>query len=307
MAVLKRFLSYVEIKTKITSVFPFLMTLAYLFYTGIPIKPLPTLIFFLGMLCFDLTATTINNYFDTKKNHQTLQFRRYTALSITVVLFFISAALGIYLFYLTDTVVLILGGLCFIFGVLYSFGPLPISHIPLGEFVSGLFYGLMIPVIIVYINTPRGALLSYFLREGKLLIELNVRPAISLLLLSVLPFCLTANIMLANNICDLSHDVKVGRFTLAYYLKEHSLRVFSLLYYLAYASVIVMVVMGFLSPLSLILLITIIQVQKNINVFNNRQIKEETFIISIKNFLLIIVAHTILIFAGGLLSGWAAK
>lgn len=300
MTVLKRFLSYVEIKTKITSIFPFLMTLAYLFSTGTSIKPLPTLIFFLGMLCFDLTATTINNYFDTKKNHQTLQFRRRTAFSITVLLFFISSALGIYLFYLTDTVVLLLGGLCFLFGVLYSFGPIPISHSPFGEIVSGLFYGLLIPVIISYINMPQGALLSHSLREGRLLIELNIKPAISLLLLSAVPFCLTANIMLANNICDLSHDVKVGRFTLAYYLKEHSLKVFSLLYYLAYISVIIMVVMGFLSPLSLILLITIIPVQKNIIVFNNRQIKEETFIISIKNFLLIIISHTILIFAGGL-------
>lgn len=301
MTVIKRFLSYVEIKTKITSVFPFLMTLAYLFSKGTSITLRPTLVFFLGMVCFDLTATTINNYFDTKKNHQTLQFRRGTALAITVLLFFISTALGIYLVYLTDTVVLILGGLCFLFGVLYSFGPIPISHSPLGEIVSGLFYGLLIPVIIVYINAPGGELLSYTVREGRLLIDLDIRASVSLILLSVVPFCLTANIMLANNICDLSHDVKVGRFTLAYYLKEHSLKLFSLLYYLAYLSVIIMVAAGFLSPLSLILLATIIPVQININIFRTRQIKEETFIISIKNFLLIIITHTILIFAGGLL------
>ncbi len=79
---LKRFLKYIEIQTKITSVLPFLMTLAYLFAGSRHIEPLKTLIFFAGMLLFDLTATTINNYSDTKKNHQVLQFKRSTALLI---------------------------------------------------------------------------------------------------------------------------------------------------------------------------------------------------------------------------------
>jgi 1,4-dihydroxy-2-naphthoate octaprenyltransferase len=66
----KRLLKYIEIQTKITNVLPFLMTLAYLFASGKHIDPLRTLVFFAGMFLFDLTATTINNYSDTKKNHQ---------------------------------------------------------------------------------------------------------------------------------------------------------------------------------------------------------------------------------------------
>lgn len=60
------FLSYVEIKTKITSIFAFLMTIAYLFYINQPIDWNLTLIFFGAMFLFDLTTTAINNYIDTK-------------------------------------------------------------------------------------------------------------------------------------------------------------------------------------------------------------------------------------------------
>ena len=300
---LKRFLSYVEIKTKITSIFPFLMTLAYLILNGKEIDSLRTAIFFCGMFLFDLTATTINNYSDTKKNHQTLQFPRRTALLMTAVLFLISAALGVYLVSLTDIVVLLAGGLCFFFGVIYSWGPVPLSHGPFGEVASGFFYGVLIPFIVYYINDPAD-LFTYSLSYEKIAAEINVAPVIGLLLLSVLPFCLTANIMLANNICDVAHDVEVHRYTLAFYLKKYALYLFAFLYVAAYASVIVMVVSGFLSPLSLLLLITLIPVRKNITVFFKKQVKEETFNVSIKNFVLIIAGHIILIAAGCLLPGW---
>ncbi|NLT14310.1 MAG: UbiA family prenyltransferase, partial [Clostridiales bacterium] len=253
----KRFLDYVEIKTKITSVFPYLMTLCYLVLSGREIDPLRSAVFFFGMFLFDLTATTVNNYSDTKKNHQTLQFSRRTALRITAVLLLLSAALGVYLVSLTDMVVLLAGGLCFFFGILYSWGPVPLSHGPYGEIASGFFYGAVIPFILVYINTP-GLLFSYSLSPEKILIEITVMPVAGLLLLAVLPFCLTANIMLANNICDVGHDVQVGRYTLAFYLKKRALYVFALLYYAAYASVILMVIAGFLSPLSLLMLLTLI-------------------------------------------------
>lgn len=307
MGILKRTLSYVEIKTKITSVFPFLMGLAYLHSSGYRMDPHKTTVFFLGMFCFDLTATTINNYYDTKKNRQTLQFPRPTAMAIMVALFAVSVILGLFLVYLSDPVVLLLGVLCFFFGIIYSFGPVPISHGPYGEIVSGLFYGLLIPAILIYINLPEGGLFSYSLNDWKLSLILDIRSSLGLLMLSVVPFCLTANIMLANNICDLERDVAVNRYTLAYYLGKKSLWLFAALYYVAFLSVIAMVAVGLLSPLSLILLISLIPVQKNINLFLKRQSKEETFIVSIKNFLIVIILHTLLIFFGSFLPGWGPR
>ena len=303
-SIMGRMLSYVEIKTKITSTFPFLMALAYLYASGIRIQPLKTAVFFLGMFFFDLTATTVNNYCDTKKNHQTLQFSRYTAKAILISLFIISASLGLYLVYLTDWVVLLLGSLCFLFGVMYSYGPVPISHGPYGEIVSGLFYGLLIPAILIYINMPEGMVFSYSLVGGKLTMTLGVKPMLGLLMLSIVPFCLTANIMLANNICDLKHDIAVNRYTLPYYLGDTALRLFAAIYYAAFMSVVVMVAVGFLPPLSLALMVFLIPVQKNINKFFKEQTKEDTFIVSVQNFLIVIIPHILLIYLGGFLPGW---
>jgi 1,4-dihydroxy-2-naphthoate octaprenyltransferase len=106
--------------------------------------------------------------------------------------------------------------------------------------------------------------------------------------------------MLANNICDVEHDVRVNRYTLAFYLKDKALYLFSALYYTAYLSVIALVVLGYLSPLSLLLLITLIPVQKNINVFYKKQDKAETFVVSVKNFIIFLLVHTLLVFIGGL-------
>lgn len=305
--ILKRFLSYVEIKTKITSVFSFLLALVYLYASGFAIDPLKTTVFFFGMLCFDLTATAVNNYYDTKKNHQTLQFSRLTAMAILLTLFGISVLLGLWLVYLSDPVVLLLGGVCFFFGIIYSYGPVPISHGPYGEVCSGFFYGVLIPAILMYVNVPESRLFSYALDGWKVSMVLDIQTLMGLLMLSVVPFCLTANIMLANNICDLEQDVKVNRYTLPFYLGKKSLWLFAGLYYIAYVSVVAMVAVGFISPLSLLLLLSLIPVQKNINLFFKKQIKQETFIVSIKNFLTIISLHILLIFLGSFLPGWGPR
>jgi len=298
---IKRFLSYVEIKTKITSTFAFMLTITFLLYSGRPIDWLRTLVFFLAMFLFDLTTTAINNYIDTKTNEQVLQFERRTALTIILILFTISTALGLYLAYLTDVVVLLLGGLCFLTGVFYTYGPVPISRMPLGEVMSGLFYGLFIPFLLLYINMPEGTYLTLGLGWESIRLELNVMPLISVLLLAVTPMCTTANIMLANNTCDVEKDVKVRRYTLPYYLGKKALWLFALLYYACYASIVAMVVLSILSPVCLVSLLTIIPVQRNINIFMERQDKASTFITSIKNYIIIMGSLTITVFVSAAL------
>jgi len=294
-------LSYVEIKTKITSTFAFMLTITFLLYSGRPIDWLRTLVFFLAMFLFDLTTTAINNYIDTKTNEQVLQFERRTALTIILILFTISTALGLYLAYLTDVVVLLLGGLCFLTGVFYTYGPVPISRMPLGEVMSGLFYGLFIPFLLLYINMPEGTYLTLGLGWESIRLELNVMPLISVLLLAVTPMCTTANIMLANNTCDVEKDVKVRRYTLPYYLGKKALWLFALLYYACYASIVAMVVLRILSPVCLVSLLTIIPVQRNINIFMERQDKASTFITSIKNYIIIMGSLTITVFVSAAL------
>lgn len=298
---IKRFLSYVEIMTKITSTFAFLLTIAFLFYTGQPVDWKLSLIFFAAMFLFDLTTTAINNYIDTKTNAQTLQFKRGAALAIIYVLLGISALLGLYLVWLTDIVVLLLGALCFLCGIIYTYGPVPISRQPWGEILSGIFYGFFIPFILLYINMPEGTYLTLDWNLQTVRLELQIFPIVTVLMLSVIPVCTTANIMLANNICDVERDVLVKRYTLPYYLgRKASLYLFAAIYYAAYLAVIIMVLLKILPPLCLISLFSLIPVQKNINAFFREQEKGRTFITSIKNYIIIMGTDSALIFLGGL-------
>lgn len=298
---IKKFFKYVEIMTKITSVFAFLMTLAFLFHERQPINIKLTLIFFASMFIFDLTTTAINNYIDSKDYPEMLPLPRRAALIIILVMFTISTALGLYLAYCTDIVVLLVGALCFLCGVCYTYGPLPISRLPFGEVCSGVFQGILTPFLLLYINMPKGTFLTYALSPSEVSLSLNVWPLLTLLLLCMIPTCLTANIMLANNICDIDADVKVNRFTLPYFLGlKHSLTLYAVLYYIAYLTPCIMVVLGMLHPACLLYLLTFPIVQKNIGIFRKEQKKPATFLTAIKNYIVLMSAYSISILIGGI-------
>ena len=298
---IKKFFKYVEIMTKITSVFAFLMTLAFLFHERQPINIKLTLIFFASMFIFDLTTTAINNYIDSKDYPEMLPLPRRAALIIILVMFTISTALGLYLAYCTDIVVLLVGTLCFLCGVCYTYGPLPISRLPFGEVCSGVFQGILTPFLLLYINMPKGTFLTYALSPSEVSLSLKISSLLTLLLLCMIPTCLTANIMLANNICDIDADVKVNRFTLPYFLGlKHSLTLYAVLYYIAYLTPCIMVVLGMLHPACLLYLLTFPIVQKNIGIFRKEQKKPATFLTAIKNYIVLMSAYSISILIGGI-------
>lgn len=300
---IKKFLDYVEIKTKITSIFAFLMTIAFLFYSDQAIDWNVTLIFLGAMFLFDLATTAINNYIDTKTNNQKLQFKRGNALVILIILLVASLALALYLVYLTDILVLLLGGLCFLCGVFYTYGPIPISRQPWGEIFSGIFYGFFIPFILLYINMPRGTYLILTGNQQTIDITLEIFPIFTAVMLSIIPVCSTANIMLANNICDLERDILVKRYTLPYYLGvSKALYLFAGIYYSCYLALMIMTVLQILSPICLLFMITLVPVQRNIRLFFREQNKKTTFMVSIKNYLIIMGTITVLIFLSGLIS-----
>ena len=301
-SIIKRFFDYIEIQTKITSFFAFMLTIAFITYNENSVNWKLTLIFFASMFIFDLTTTAINNYIDTKTNGLTLAFKRSTARIIIFVMLGISTILGLYLAYQTDLVVFLIGGLCFLCGIFYTFGPIPISRLPLGEIFSGLFYGLMIPFLLLYINLPKGTFLTLKVSLETINLNINVFSVITIVLLSIIPICTTANIMLANNICDVEKDIQTKRYTLPYYLGNKALYLFAGIYYLAYLDIIFMVLLKLISPLCLISLLTIFIVQKNINTFLKSQDKATTFILSVKNYIIIMGAITILIFLSALVS-----
>lgn len=298
---IRGFLKYVEITTKITSLFAFLMSLACLYCWKQDINWELTLLFFAGMFFFDLVTTAINNYIDTKTNDQVLTLPRKTALAVIVVLLLLSSGCGIWLACQTDLVVLLCGGLCFLGGIFYTWGPVPISRLPLGEVFSGVFYGLAIPFILLYINMPKGTFLNLELTGETISFSLQIMPVIVLLLIAVPAVCTTANIMLANNICDVDKDVLVKRYTLPFYLgRKTSLRLFAGTYYVIYPAWLALIIIKVFPPVCLLFFITLIPVQKNIRIFQRKQDKGVTFFCSIKNYVILMGADAGLIFICGL-------
>jgi 1,4-dihydroxy-2-naphthoate octaprenyltransferase len=149
---------------------------------------------------------------------------------------------------------------------------------------------------------PSGTFITLIVNLKTILLELKIGPTISLLLFSIIPFCTTANIMLANNICDLEKDIAVKRHTLPYYIGDKALYLHAGLYYLTYLATILMVIVKILSPLCLLSLLTIFIVQKNINIFFQKQDKATTFITAIKNYVVIMGANTLMIYISALIS-----
>ena len=168
---IKKFLNFTEIQTKITSFFTFLLTLGFMVLQGIEIKLIPTLVFFLSMLIFDLCTTAIKNYIDAKGNGQKLNFSQKTSFNLIVAMFLISVGLGLYLVWISDLIVLVLGAFCFAVGVLYTYGPVPISRQAYGEIISGIMYGFFIPFLLIHVNDP-SSIIGFTIKGGHLILSL---------------------------------------------------------------------------------------------------------------------------------------
>ncbi|WP_192988154.1 1,4-dihydroxy-2-naphthoate polyprenyltransferase [Carnobacterium mobile] len=292
---LKVFLKLVEIQTKIASLFPFLLGILFAqFYFG-TINIGNTLLFFLAMLLFDLTTTAINNLMDYQKAKDVSykentniigqeKIAEKTVIQLILMMLTFASLLGLWLVFRTNILLLFLGGACFIVGIFYTFGPLPISRMPLGEALSGVVMGFGIFFIAVYVNVAPTTLIDLSFHGTTFLLEGNVLTILKIFLVSLPTVFLIANIMLANNTCDLEQDISNHRFTLPFYIgKSNAVLLFNLLMYASYVMVILAVIFRLLHPILLGVLITLIPIRKNLQQFNQRQVKEETFSVAIKN------------------------
>ena len=292
---LSRFFHFVEIRTKIASLLPFLLGLVYSAYTWQTVRLDRTLLFFLSMLLFDMATTALNNYQDSRSDTTRLPYKRSRAKWILLILLALAAMTGLLLAWLTGPVVLAAGALCFAVGILYTFGPAPISRMPLGELFSGIFMGFFIPFLVIFINAPAGSLISFSWATPNLALIFNIPGLLRLLLLTIPPICCIAGVMLANNICDVDYDVQVNRFTLPYYLgKKRALILFAALYVVSYAAIVLQVAFAVLPVLVLLTLPTGFLVGKNVSRFIRLQSKTETFALSVQNLVLIILPIVVL-------------
>src|SRR5699024_7327837 len=163
-----------------------------------------------------------------------ISVKKATQLIIGMVSF--AAVVGLVLTYRTNVLLLILGIVCFLVGIFYTFGPFPISRMPLGEAVSGITMGFGIFFIAVFINGGEGMLLDLAFHGMQFTLTGDLAALLVILFVSLPTVFLIANIMLANNTCDLEQDIANHRYTLPYYIgKERAVQLFNGLVYGCYA------------------------------------------------------------------------
>ncbi|MDN6621761.1 MAG: UbiA family prenyltransferase, partial [Lactococcus sp.] len=221
------FLNLVEIKTKLASFFPFVIGVLFsISYFG-QIHWINTLIFFCGMLTFDMATTAINNYMDFKKAKSDVYKYEENIigqldLSLGLVRWLIFAMIGFTLvtgLYLTTQagwLFMLIGGMCCFIGIFYTYGPIPLSRMPLGELFSGFTMGLGIFLLVLCVNVIQNPpfYLQVNFRTGLFHLDGNIW-SIAAIILAALPLVASiANVMLANNLRDLDLDIKNHRYTL---------------------------------------------------------------------------------------------
>jgi 1,4-dihydroxy-2-naphthoate octaprenyltransferase len=293
------FFKLVEIQTKIASITPFILANLYLFYHYDHFYFSRFILMLISLLTVDMGTTAVNNYQDYIRAQKTegYNYEIHNAIvnynlsenlvkKTIAALFLIAVFSGILLYLNTDIVVILIGALSFLVGILYTSGPVPISRTPSGEFFSGFFMGFFIPFLSIYIHNLD--LVNLSIISNKINISF-IYTDITKIFLFTLPMILgIANIMLANNICDIDDDIENKRYTLPIYIgREKSLGLFKFLYYISYLSIIISVIIGILPYYSLAALISFFAVRKNISLFYLKQSKKDTFVLSVKNFALI--------------------
>lgn len=306
--IIKSFLGVVEIRTKVASIIPFLLGTLYEIYHFHDFNIGNFIIFFCALICVDMVTTALNNYYDFKRankregynyeKHNAIvrdNLKESTVLAMILFLFTAAVSLGILLAFRTNIIVLLLGALSMAIGICYSFGPVPISRTPFGEMFSGFFMGFVILFLSIYIHIYNSQLAVLKISSGSIDFHVILNEMLYILLLSVPCMCGIANIMLANNICDVPDDLENRRFTLPVFIGiNNSLHLFRWLYYFSFIAIIALVILRIIPALCIIAVFTFILVYKNIGVFYLKQTKKETFPLSVKNFLMIAVTLIIL-------------
>lgn len=299
-----KFLKLVEIQTKAASMIPFLLGTVYALFRFHEFQAWHFVLMLLSLLSFDMATTAINNYYDYKKasrkhgygyevHNAIVNYNMNPAavLAIIIVLLVIAIGAGLMLFLETGWLILLLGGLSFAVGILYSFGPIPISRMPLGEIFSGLFMGFVIMFVSAFIHAG-DRLASLTLVGGTVTLQVQLVEVLLIFFASIPAVLGIANIMLANNICDLEEDIENKRYTLPVYIgRPHALKLFRFLYYAAYVDILVLLVLG-VSPILLVLtLLTLIPLSKNIRKFTEKPSKQFTFALAVQNFIIMNMAR----------------
>lgn len=148
--------------------------------------------------------------------------------------------------------------------------------------------GFIIVFISIYIHIYDSNVIFFSYANGILNLGINLKEIVFVFLLCIPAIIGIGNIMLANNTCDIDDDIVNKRYTLPIFIgKERALKLFKTLYYIAYLDVIVLVILRITPIVSVISLLTFIPVSRNIKMFFQKQTKRDTFVLAVKNFVIL--------------------
>ena len=292
---LQKFKALVQIQTIIISALPYIIGSVMASYYYHNFNLVYSLWLFLAVICFHLAVNGHNQYTDYaryKQNHITsynnilekFNITKSWARKIIIILTLISAIIGITLSIKVGWIILLIGILSYLIGYCYSGGPYPILKTPFGEPASGITMGYNITFLGLYINMYNVHPFDNFFWAKAIIVA---GPAIFVI----------ANVMLANNICDVAEDVKIGRKTLPYYTgRKTALTILCGYYVLAYIFLILGIVLKYLPVITLGSLLTIPLVYHTTKTFVKNPHKESTFTGILVNVLLVLISEIIFIF-----------
>lgn len=309
---IKSFLKLVEIQTKLASMIPFTAGSLFAAYHFGRFDVVSFFLLFGSLFIFDMTTTAINNYFDFKRasvkkgyNYEEHNAIGRDSLSLSTVRITISIMLtlaitmGVLLVLRTNLLVLLIGMFSFAIGILYSFGPVPISSTPFGEAMSGFFMGFIIVFLSIYIHITDVGIFVLGISNWTLDLNVDLWWLLLIILFSVPHMACIANIMLANNICDMEEDINNKRYTLPNYIgKKWALLLYRSLYIISFISIVISVVLGILPAICFVGLLAIIPIHKHVKAFMEVQTKKDTFIFAVKNYFIISIPQLLLLAIG---------
>ena len=294
---LQKFKALVQIQTIIISALPYIIGSVMASYYYHNFNLVYSLWLFLAVICFHLAVNGHNQYTDYtryKQYHITsynnilekFNITKSWARKIIIILTLISAIIGITLSIKVGWIILLIGILSYLIGYCYSGGPYPILKTPFGEPASGITMGYNITFLGLYINMYNVHPFDNFFWAKAIIVA---GPAIFVI----------ANVMLANNICDVAEDVKIGRKTLPYYTgRKTALTILCGYYVLAYIFLILGIVLKYLPVITLGSLLTIPLVYHTTKTFVKNPHKESTFTGILVNVLLVLISEIIFSLVG---------
>lgn len=293
------FFKYVEIQTKVASVFPYLVGTLYALYRFDTFDGPAALLMLGSLLLIDMATTAVNNYQDYRKAklkegygyeiHNAVVahgLSRKEALGTIFGLLAAALVLGILLVLRTGPLTLLIGIIAAGIGMLYSFGPASINRTPYGEAISGITMGFGIVFLLAYVHAGE-MIASLVLGTGRWSLTVDPQELLGLILISLPLVTGIANIMLANNLCDLEEDERNHRLTLVVAIgRKRGLVLFKWLYVAGFAGTALAAVLGFLPIFALLLPLALVPILKNVSVFSADPHKGRTFVLAVKNFVL---------------------